>query len=89
MAAAPPGRTGHAREQRAGRPCATLSAWPPPGDTRVDRDRAAEDCSGLLDLVSALRERWRASPDPLVRDLAPRLDELLRVLGKLEWLLRR
>jgi hypothetical protein len=55
----------------------------------VDRDRAAEDCSGLIDLVSALRERWRSSPDPRVRDLAPRLDELVRVLGKLEWLLRR
>jgi len=55
----------------------------------VDRDRAADDCARLLELVARLRARWRSSPDPLVQDLAPRLDEVAHVLARLDWLLRR
>jgi hypothetical protein len=55
----------------------------------VDRDRAADDCARLLELVARVRARWRSSPDPQVRDLAPRLDELVHVLARLEQLFAR
>lgn len=55
----------------------------------MDRERGGEECRALLDRVGALRERWRLSPDPLVRDLAPRLDEVAHVLARLDWLLRQ
>ena len=43
----------------------------------------------MLRLVGGIQGRWQSSPDPLVRDLAPRLDEVAHVLEKLEWLLRQ
>lgn len=55
----------------------------------MDRGHAADDCAALLALVEGIQARWRASPDALVRDLAPRLDELTRVLARLEHFFRR
>ena len=55
----------------------------------MDRDSAADDCTALLTHVDRVQDRWQSSHDPLVRDLAPRLDELVHVLARLDWLLRR
>ena len=55
----------------------------------MDRDRAADDCARLLEIVARVQARWRSSPDPQVRDLAPRLDELVHVLARLEQLFQQ